>query len=95
MKENNAIAPRWIKLKEATKYAAMGKKRLIDLTIAGDIKGFQDDTKRKDWIFDRLSIDAYREAQMPVMNDREIALAILEDVKRKGKKKKVPPLSRD
>jgi hypothetical protein len=72
------IPIRWIKLKEATKYGAIGKARLINLARAGIIKGAPDpDSKRKDWIFDRLSIDSYREAQMTGISDREIALEIL------------------
>jgi len=71
-------AARWIKLKEATQYGAIGKGRLIELARSGAIKGAPDpDSKRKDWIFDRLSIDSYREGQMPGMTDRQIALEIL------------------
>ena len=69
---------RWLKLKEATKYGAIGKARLIELARSGVIKGAPDpDNKRRDWIFDRLSIDAYREGQMPENTDREIVLEIL------------------
>ncbi len=50
----------------ATWYSAIGKQRLISLAQDGHIKGFQDpDSGRGDWIFDRLSIDAYREARDP------------------------------
>jgi hypothetical protein len=73
---------RWIKLKEATQYGKIGKSRLIELAISGVIKGGQDpDSKRKDWIFDRSSIDAYREAQMSRMDAREKGLAILKEIK--------------
>ena len=69
---------RWIKLIEATQYGKIGKSRLINLAISGVIRGTQDpDSKRKDWIFDRLSIDAYREAQMSGMLDKEKALEIM------------------
>lgn len=69
---------RWIKLKEATKYAAIGKERLINLALAGVIRGAPDaDSKRRDWIFDRLSIDSYREAQMAGITAREKALEIM------------------
>ena len=54
---------RWIKLKEAASYSAIGKNRLKELAITGKITGFTDDTKRKDWIFDRRSLDAFRENQ--------------------------------
>jgi hypothetical protein len=68
---------RWIKLKEATRYSAIGKDRLIRLAECGIIKGSQDpDSKRGDWIFDRLSIDSYRESQMN-FSARERALEIL------------------
>lgn len=52
---------RWIGLKEASKYARIGKNRLINLAQAGIVTGGQDsDNKRGDWIFDRESIDRYR-----------------------------------
>ncbi len=72
---------RWIKLKEATAYGKIGKDRLIELAVSGVIKGAQDpDSKRGDWIFDRLSIDAYREAQMSKMDAHEKGLAIMRQV---------------
>ena len=72
------IAARWIKLKEATQYASIGKARLINLAVSGVIRGAQDtDSKRGDWIFDRSSIDAYREAQMNQFSAREKALEIM------------------
>jgi hypothetical protein len=71
-------AVRWIKLKEATQYASIGKARLINLVVNGIIRGAQDpDSKRGDWIFDRLSIDEYREAQMSQFSAREKALEIM------------------
>lgn len=71
-------AARWIKLKEATQYGNIGKSRLIQLAQSGVIKGVQDkDSARKDWIFDRLSIDAYWEAQMSDLSVKEKALEIL------------------
>jgi hypothetical protein len=70
--------PRWIKLREATRYAAIGKARLILLASSGVIRGAQDpDSKRGDWIFDRLSIDDYRDAQMSPINIQQKALEIL------------------
>jgi hypothetical protein len=72
---------RWMKLKDATKYGSIGKTRLIELTVAGVIKGVQDpDSKRGDWIFDRKSIDAYREAQMSKMDAHEKGLAIMRNI---------------
>ena len=71
-------APRWIKLKEATQYGSIGKSRLIQLAQSGVIKGAPDlDSKRRDWIFDRQSIDSYREAQMSVISAKEKALEIM------------------
>jgi len=78
----NDIQPRWLKLKQAAKYSSIGEKRLISLAVQGRIKGFQDpDSGRNEWIFDRLSIDAYRERQQPPritprQRAREIALSI-------------------
>jgi hypothetical protein len=70
--------PRWLSLKRAALYAAMGKYRLVDLAKEGKIKGFQDpDSKRKDWIFDRLSLDQYRESQVVAPTIHEKALAIM------------------
>jgi hypothetical protein len=55
---------RWLKLKDASRYSAIGQKRLIELAKEGAVVGFQEpDTKTHQWIFDRLSLDAYREAQ--------------------------------
>lgn len=69
---------RWIKLREATKYSAIGKARLISLALSGVIRGAKDtDSKCGDWIFDRLSLDEYREAQMSHTYIQEKALAIL------------------
>lgn len=69
---------RWIKLREATKYSAIGKARLMQLAASGVIRGAKDcDSKRGDWIFDRLSIDEYRDAQMTHDGIQEKALAIL------------------
>lgn len=71
-------AARWIKLKEATRYSAIGKARLIQLAVSGVVRGAQDpDSKRGDWIFDRLSIDDYREAQMSGVTAKEKALEIM------------------
>lgn len=58
------MIPRWIKLKEAALYSAIGRHRLKQLADDGVIVGFQDpDSKRGDWIFDRYSLDQYRENQ--------------------------------
>ena len=55
---------RWLKLKPAAKYASMGTQKLKQLAKDGEIIGFPDpDSKRGDWIFDRQSLDSYRENQ--------------------------------
>jgi hypothetical protein len=73
---------RWFTLKEAAEYSSIGKHRLVALARIGKIRGSRDmDSGRHDWIFDRLSIDAYREAQMPsLMDAKQKAIAILKDV---------------
>ena len=48
----------------AAEYSGVGQKRLKDLAKGGLITGFQDpDSKRGDWVFDRYSLDEYREGQ--------------------------------
>ena len=54
------ITPRWMTLKQAAAYANIGQKRLKSLADAGEIAGYQEDTGRGDWIFDKESIDRYR-----------------------------------
>ena len=73
------INARWLPLIAAAKYSSIGENRLIKLAKAGKIKGGQDpDDKRGRWIFDRKSIDRYRESQMPEIKDhQEKALEIL------------------
>ena len=84
----NDVQPRWLKLKQAAKYSSIGEKRLVVLATQGRIKGCQDpDSGRNDWIFDRLSIDAYRERQQPPkitpkQRAREIELSIYRRQKR-------------
>jgi len=59
------MSPRWLKLKAACEYASMNDKRLVELAKAGVVRGYKDpDTKRGDWIFDRLSLDDYRESPL-------------------------------
>ncbi len=75
------ITPRWLPLKEASLYAAVGRHRLIAMAQSGRIRGFQDaDDKRRSWIFDKESLDAYREGQATVPTNREKALAIMKGV---------------
>lgn len=53
-----------MKLKMAAFYSGVGKERLKGLARDGHITGFQDpDSKRGDWIFDKRSLDTYRENQ--------------------------------
>ncbi len=66
MTDLTPLYPRWMRLRDAARYSAIGRKRLVALAQNRDIKGWQDpDSGRGDWIFDRLSLDAYREAQDP------------------------------
>lgn len=51
-------------LKQAAEWSNIGKQRLIKLAEAEKIVGFSDpDSGRRDWIFDRHSIDTYRSHQ--------------------------------
>lgn len=75
------INPRWLKLNQAAEYSSIGQKRLMALAREGRIKGCQDpDSGRHDWIFDRLSIDEYREGQESEMSARDKALEILQSI---------------
>jgi hypothetical protein len=72
---------RWLTLKEASKYSSIGMKRLKKLALEKRIKGSPDpDNGRGDWIFDRLSIDGYRESQLVNDSAKEKALAIIKGV---------------
>jgi len=72
---------RWLSLKQAAEYSSIGQKRLILLARQGRIKGYQDpDTGRHNWIFDRLSIDAYRERQAPSATPKQKAIDILKTI---------------
>lgn len=69
---------RWFTLKEAAKYSAIGRHRLVEMARSGKIRGAQDtDSGRREWIFDRLSIDEYRETQVTENFAREKALEIM------------------
>lgn len=75
MLQNNEIYPRWMKLKEAAWYSKIGKQKLIQLALDGEIKGFQDpDSKRGDWVFCRYSIDEYRENQAGKLYEKALAI---------------------
>lgn len=64
------MQPRWLRLKVAAQYASLGQKKLKDMAKAGTIAGYQDkDSGRGDWIFDRLSIDQYRENPLQSSQD--------------------------
>jgi len=59
------MTPRWLKLRDAAKYSAIGINRLRQMGREGIIIGFPDpDNRRGDWVFDRNSLDAYRESQI-------------------------------
>ena len=74
---------RWLKLKAASKYSALGQHRLKELASKRVIRGFKDpDSERGDWIFDRESLDTYRIRQAGnEATAREKALAILNGVR--------------
>jgi len=70
----------WLTLREAASEYHIGEHRLIHLAkTEKKIKGFQDpDSKRNDWLFERKSLDRYRDDQAPaVITPREKALAII------------------
>lgn len=77
--EKLGFQPRWLKLKPAAIYSSIGQNKLIKLSTTGKIIGFQDtDSKRKDWIFDKYSIDQYRLNQSKTENNnKKIALEIV------------------
>jgi len=76
------LEKRWLKLNDAAYYASIGKHRLIELAQDGKIKGFRDpDSKRGDWIFDRKSLDTYRESQSIQLTAREKALDIMKGLR--------------
>ena len=75
MKNTSAIYPRWLSLKESAWYSKIGKQRLIQLAQDGNIIGFQDpDSGRGDWIFDRYSLDQYRENQAGLLEQKALAI---------------------
>jgi len=68
------MEPRWLNIKNAICYSGMGRDRLKKLAVAGEIKGFQDIEDHDKWIFDRLSLDQYRENQAGNIELKAIAL---------------------
>ena len=61
--------PRWIKLREAARYTSLGEKQLKELAKSVAITGGPDtESGRGDWIFDRVSLDAYRAACINVVS---------------------------
>ena len=74
--------PRWMPLKMASHYGNIGIKRLKQLAADGSVRGFKDpDSGRGDWVFDKLSIDKYREMQTPQIAARTKALELLRSVR--------------
>ena len=64
-----SVQPRWMKLKQAAAYSSIGEKRLKALADDREIIGYPDpDSKRGDWIFDKISIDKYRMKPISKMN---------------------------
>jgi len=75
MKNLEKYYPSWMKLKTAAYYSGVGKERLKDLARDGHIKGFQDpDSRRGDWIFDKNSLDQYRENQAGRLYEKAFAI---------------------
>jgi hypothetical protein len=73
------VTPRWLKLKAAAQYSGIGQQRLKSLANKGEITGYQDsESGRKDWIFDKASLDEYR--LRPVDNDNLIIDNILKSI---------------
>jgi hypothetical protein len=76
-----AMQPRWLKLKDASEYASLGQKRLVQLALDGVIRGFKDpDSGRSEWIFDRISIDEYRMNQADPAKEKAKVLKLMEGV---------------
>jgi hypothetical protein len=74
--------PRWMKIKEAALYSSIGQKRLIELTNNKIIIGFQDpDHGHNHWIFDRLSLDEYRNAQAAISKSGSVRAKALDILK--------------
>ena len=71
--------PRWLNVREAAEYSAMSPQRLKRLAQSGEVVGFPDQEDRRGphgegrWIFDRKSLDSYREGQA---GEGEIAEAL-------------------
>ena len=75
MTTESIINPRWLRLKDAAVYSAIGVQRLKRLANDGHIIGFQDpESKRSDWIFDRFSLDDYRENQSGYLRQKALEL---------------------
>ena len=72
---NQTITPRWLKLRDACRWSALPRQRLLELIDEGVIKGFQDpDNKRNDWVVDRYSLDLYRESQAGEADAKALAI---------------------
>jgi hypothetical protein len=68
-------------LKAAAWYSSIGEKRLKKLALSGEIDGYQDPGDlREGWIFDRLSIDKYRENSNPSKANEKFILDIVESI---------------
>jgi hypothetical protein len=79
------IQPRWLKLIDAVRYSGLGKMRLKELAMTGEIIGGQDSGDRRGgsegtWIFDRLSIDRYRLRQLSPCGLQDLTEELSQDV---------------
>lgn len=81
-----AIWGRWLKLRSrrvggeivigACEYSGIGANRLKELARQGAITGSPDpDSKRGDWVFDRESLDRYRQLQLGAAHGAALDLA--------------------
>ena len=68
------MQPRWLNIKNAICYSGIGRDRLKRLAESGDIVGFKDLDDHEKWIFDRLSLDEYRQNQAGNIELKAIAL---------------------
>lgn len=81
-RETKKIEARWLSLREAARYAAIGENRLIKLAKAGRIDAGRDmELKTKPWIFDRQSIDTYRQNQVTNRERQKIVLDLADRVR--------------
>ena len=65
---------RWLNMSDAIEYSGLGRDRLKRLAMSGDIVGFQDTDDHNKWIFDRKSIDDFRQNQAGQIELKALAI---------------------